>query len=63
MPRFNGGYRHVDYDDQAITDAGYDSRSTPVDVFMAGPTSMHLQHADNMEHGPCRDWSREYANL
>jgi hypothetical protein len=51
----------VDYaDDQAITAAGYDSRSTPVDTLMAGPVSMHLNHALNMDHG---DYSPEYANL
>jgi len=43
----------VRFDDDAITGHGFDSRFTPVDTLMAGPLSMHLQHAHDMEHGDC----------
>jgi len=45
----DGGYPRQD--DEAITGHGYDSRTTPVDTLMAGPVSMGLRHAHNMEYG------------
>lgn len=40
----------------AVTRSGYCPRTTPVDVLMAGPTSMHLAAADNMQDdGDCAD--------
>ncbi len=47
-------YAHGSNDDlppDAITAHGYDSRRTPVDTLMAGPVSMGLQHAHDMEFG------------